>query len=95
MPASAETVIAYLTFMATAVRPDGKHAYAQSTIVRRASFVNAQQVAAGVAPQKAQTTEKNAAAHHEVSVASSVFAGWIPSCHGYSVEKYKECSWTE
>lgn len=42
IPAPAETVIAYLTFMASAVRPDGKHAYAQSTIVRRASSINAQ-----------------------------------------------------
>ncbi|MCC3299693.1 site-specific integrase [Arthrobacter caoxuetaonis] len=50
MPALAETVIAYLTFMASAVRPDGRHAYAQSTIVRRASSINAQHVAAGMAP---------------------------------------------
>jgi len=50
MPATAETVIAYLTFMASAVRTDGKHAYAQSTIVRRAPSINAQHIAAGMAP---------------------------------------------
>lgn len=50
MPASAEIVIAYLTSMAASVRPNGKPAYAPSTIVRRASSINAQHVAAGVAP---------------------------------------------
>lgn len=50
LPASAETVIAYLTGMAAAIRPNGKHAYAQSTIVRRAASINAQHVAAGAAP---------------------------------------------
>ncbi|MCC3292404.1 site-specific integrase [Arthrobacter sp. zg-Y1110] len=50
MPATAETVIAYLTFMASSIRQDGKAAYAPSTIVRRASSINAQHVAAGVAP---------------------------------------------
>lgn len=50
LPASAEVVIAYLTGMAAAIRPNGKHAYAQSTIVRRAASINAQHVAAGMAP---------------------------------------------
>lgn len=50
MPAAAEIVIAYLTSMAASVRPDGTHAYAPSTIVRRAASINAQHVAAGFAP---------------------------------------------
>ncbi|MCC3265890.1 site-specific integrase [Arthrobacter gengyunqii] len=50
LPAAAETVIAYLTSMASSVRPDGKDAYAVSTIVRRAASINASHVAAGIAP---------------------------------------------
>ncbi|MFF2678045.1 site-specific integrase [Arthrobacter koreensis] len=50
MPAPAEVVIGYLTSMAASIRPDGKPAYAPATIVRRASSINAQHVAAGIAP---------------------------------------------
>lgn len=50
MPAAAETVIAYLTGMAAAIRPNGKPAYATSTIVRRAASINAQHIAAAMPP---------------------------------------------
>ncbi|GER23313.1 integrase [Zafaria cholistanensis] len=48
LPASAETVIAYLSEAAATVRPDGGWAYAVSTLTRRAAAINAAHVSAGV-----------------------------------------------
>ncbi|NKX55939.1 site-specific integrase [Arthrobacter sp. E918] len=50
LPAAPETVIAYLSEAAAAVRPDGTHAYAAATLTRRAAAVNARHTGAGQLP---------------------------------------------